>query len=56
MCLKFCEYDLETKEYLKFQNTERLICRQCAAEVENQLRPTWQIVGKRIFPKKLLGF
>ena len=54
MCLKICPFDLENQEYYRFQNTERLVCRPCAIEVETRLRPSWQIIGKRVFPKSLL--
>jgi hypothetical protein len=54
MCLKMQPFDLENQEYYKFQNTERLVCAKCAYEVETRLRPSWQIIGKRFFPKSLL--
>lgn len=53
--MKVREYDLTKETYLKFQNSERLICRECSNEVEQQLRPTWHIVGNRVFPKSMLS-
>ena len=55
LCMKVREYDLTKETYLKFQNSERLICRECSNEVEQQLRPTWHIVGNRVFPKSMLS-
>ena len=54
LCLRIRAYDIEQQEYYRFQNSERLICRECGQEIETRLRPTWQIIGKRVFPKSLL--
>ncbi|MBF0405979.1 MAG: hypothetical protein HQM10_01390 [Candidatus Riflebacteria bacterium] len=51
LCLKIKNFDVEEVSYLKYQNTERLVCIECRKEIEGHLRPTWQIVGNRIFPK-----
>lgn len=51
LCFKVAEYDMDARTYIKFQNTERLICEKCAAEVKSQMRPTWQIISGRVFPK-----
>lgn len=54
LCLKIKQYDLENKTYLKYQNTERLVCEKCSKEIEANTRPTWQIISNRIFPKSSL--
>lgn len=51
LCLRIKHYDIANKTYYRFQNTERLVCEPCAKEVENRLRPTWQIVAGRVFPR-----
>jgi hypothetical protein len=51
LCLKIKEFDTETQSYLKFQNTERLVCEKCADEIRGHMRPTWQIITGRVFPK-----
>lgn len=51
LCLMIKEYDLEKNDYLKYQNTPRLVCRQCAEEIQGHMRPTWQIMAGRVFPK-----
>jgi len=53
--MKTREFDPAKEQYLKYQNSERLVCRECSAEVEQQMRPTWHIVGNRIFPKSSLS-
>lgn len=56
MCLKFRVFDVETRQYYRYQNSERLVCEICAREIENHLRPTWQIIGRRIFPKSSIPY
>ena len=51
LCLKWQVYNLEEKTYPRFQNSERLVCEQCAREVMDHLRPTWQIIANRVFPR-----
>lgn len=51
LCLVMKDYDLEKDVYLKFQNTQRLVCKQCAAEVQGHMRPTWQVIAGRVFPR-----
>lgn len=51
LCLQNKLYQLEDVSYYKFQNTERLVCEECGLEVLHMLRPTWQIIAGRIFPK-----
>ncbi len=51
LCLVDKEYDLEIKKYLKFQNTQRLVCEKCASEIAGHMRPTWQVIAGRVFPK-----
>ena len=53
MCLRIQPYEIDKRTYFRFQNSERLVCAECSKDVENQLRPNWQIVGTRIFPKSL---
>jgi len=53
MCMKMAVFNVETETYCRFQNTERLVCNICRREVENNLRPTWQIVAGRVFPRSL---
>ena len=53
MCLKIQVYEIEKRTYFRFQNSERLVCLECTREVESQMRPNWQIIGTRIFPKSL---
>ncbi len=50
LCLKMQEYHVDEREYLRFQNTARLVCAECEKEVRNRMRPTWTIVGNRVFP------
>lgn len=56
LCLQIKEFDIEHVDYLKFQNTERLICKQCAAEIRGQMRPTWQVISGRVFPRSTKSF
>jgi superfamily II helicase len=51
LCLIIKKYNLEEKKYLKFQNTEKLICDQCAEEIKGHMRPTWKIMAGRVFPQ-----
>jgi len=51
LCLQTRHYDIENKHYCRFQNTERLVCAECLKEIEDHLRPTWQIVARRVFPR-----
>jgi hypothetical protein len=51
LCLKFKDFDTENRNYLRFQNSERLVCRECESELKGQMRPTWQIMSGRVFPK-----
>lgn len=53
LCLKIKEFDIPEEVYLKYQNTERLVCKKCEAEVVGQMRPTWQIIANRVFPRSL---
>lgn len=53
LCLKIIEFELQKKSYLKFQNSERLVCEKCAKEIEENSRPTWQIISNRVFQKSL---
>jgi hypothetical protein len=55
LCLILKSYDVETTAYCKYQNTERLVCGECASEIRNLSRPTWQIIAGRVFPKSLRG-
>ncbi|GEM_PF-782301 len=56
LCLQIKQFDIENVSYLKFQNTERLVCKQCAAEIRGQMRPTWQIISGRVFPRSTKSF
>ncbi len=56
LCLKVMEFNIEEEEYLKYQNTERLVCHKCSEEVKGQMRPTWQIIANRIFPRSMRNF
>lgn len=51
LCLQIRTFDLEHQSYCRFQNTERLVCEVCLKEIENQMRPTWQIIAGRVFPR-----
>lgn len=51
LCLKFKNFDIKQESYLKFQNTEKLVCEKCAGEIRDGMRPTWQILSGRIFPR-----
>jgi hypothetical protein len=51
LCLKIFQFDIENTSYLRFQNSERLVCPKCAAEIKGHMRPTWQIISGRVFPK-----
>jgi len=53
LCLKIQKFDIHKKSYLKFQNSERLVCEKCAKEIEENSRPTWQIISNRVFQKSL---
>jgi len=55
LCLKIRAFDLENEVYNRFQNSERLVCMECSQEIEHRLRPTWQIVGGRIFPRNTMS-
>lgn len=54
LCLRTREYMPERYEYVRYQNTERLVCVECEREIRNRLRPTWQIVGTRVFPRSTI--
>jgi hypothetical protein len=56
LCLQIKQFDIENGDYLKFQNTERLVCKQCASEIRGQMRPTWQIISGRVFPRSTKSF
>ena len=56
LCLQIKKFDIEHIDYLKFQNTERLVCKQCDAEIRGQMRPTWQIISGRVFPRSTKSF
>ncbi len=47
------EFNVPEEEYLKYQNTERYVCKRCAEEIKGQMRPTWQIIAGRVFPRSL---
>lgn len=51
LCLQIRQYDVEKQNYCRYQNTERLVCAICLKEIENHLRPTWQIIAGRVFPR-----
>lgn len=53
LCLKIKEFKIPEVDYLKFQNSERPVCQACAEEVRGQMRPTWQIIAGRVFPRSL---
>ena len=53
LCLKMKEFNVPEEEYLKYQNTERFVCKKCADEIKGQMRPTWQIIAGRVFPRSL---
>lgn len=53
LCLKIKEFNITESSYLKYQNSERLVCNECAEEVRGQMRPTWQIIAGRVFPRSL---
>ncbi len=53
LCLKIREYKIPELTYLKYQNSERLVCQECAEEIRGQMRPTWQIIAGRVFPRSL---
>lgn len=54
LCLRFQPFDLENQKYYKLQNTERLVCRDCGREIDHHMRPTWQVIAGRVFPKSTL--
>lgn len=51
LCLKYKEYNLEENVYLRLQNTGRLVCEDCANQIRDGIRPTWQIIAGRIYPR-----
>lgn len=51
LCLKIKNFDVDNQNYLRFQNTERMVCSDCSADIRHLLRPTWQIIAGRVFPK-----
>lgn len=51
LCLQIKEFNIEKEEYIKFQNTDKLVCKSCTNEIECHMRPTWQIISGRVFPK-----
>ncbi len=51
LCLKSVEFEPEKNTYLKYQNSERLVCPRCADEIRGHMRPTWQIISGRVFPR-----
>jgi len=53
LCLKMKEFRIPEVGYLKFQNSERLVCQECAEEIRGQMRPTWQIIANRVFPRSM---
>lgn len=51
LCFKIKDFDLEQDDYLKFQNTLKPVCQSCSSDIRDQVRPTWQIIAGRVFPK-----
>ncbi|NLM17261.1 MAG: hypothetical protein GX221_06050 [Candidatus Riflebacteria bacterium] len=56
LCMKEREYLIPEEKYLKYKNTERLICRICEDEIAQNTRQAWQVVSSRVFPKRTLGY
>lgn len=54
--MKEREYLIPEEKYLKYKNTERLICRICEDEIAQNTRQAWQVVSSRVFPKRTLGY
>jgi superfamily II helicase len=53
LCLKNKNYEPEKVKYFKYKNSERYICEKCGDEIKANIRPTWQIIANRVFPKSL---
>ena len=46
LCLKMKEFNIPDEEYLKYQNTERLVCKKCAEEIKGNGSAKNQIVRR----------